>query len=111
MLRGTKTEICDFLGECNVYRHFVYKFPKIVWHLKGVLRKDASMKWTSHPEEQVDAFQRSMARLTTTPISALSNRDRPYMFEYDSSAYAVGAVLLQDQDEENPKELAPVRYW
>ena len=49
--------------------------------------------------------------MTAPPILALPKANRPYMIDTYASAYAIRAVLLQQQDEDNPTLWATVGYW
>ena len=57
------------------------------------------------------SFEELKARLNAPPILALPKANRPYMIDTDASAYATGAVLLQQQDEDDPTSWATVGYW
>ena len=76
-----------------------------------MLRKNAGNDWHNPTEEQLRSFEELKARLTAPPILALPKATRPYMIDTDASAYAIGAVLLQQQDEDDPTSWATVGYW
>ena len=101
------TQLRSFLGACNVYRRFVKDYSKIATPLSDMLRKDASNDWHEPTEGQSRAFEELKARLTSPPILALPKPDRPFMIDTDASAYAIGAVLLQQQDEVTPPRGPP----
>jgi hypothetical protein len=52
----TQSELCSFLGLCNVYRRFVAGFAKIAAPLNIPLRKGESPQLNSISEEQLGAF-------------------------------------------------------
>ena len=105
------TQLRSFLGACNVYRRFVKDYSKIATPLSDMLRKNADNNWHLPTEDQRRAFEELKARLTSPPILALPKASRPYMIYTDASAYAVGAVLLQQQDEDDPTSWATIGYW
>ena len=107
----TVTQLKSFLGACNVYRRFVKGYAKIASPLSDMLRKDAARDWDNPTEEQSRAFEELKARLTSPPILALPKPGRPIMVDTDASAYAVGAVLLQQQDEDDLTSWATIGYW
>ena len=74
-------------------------------------RKNAGNDWHNPTEEQLRSFEGLKAQLTAPPILALPKTNRPYMIDTDASAYAIGAVILQLQDEEDSTLWATVGYW
>ena len=76
-----------------------------------MLRKNLTNNWHDPTEGQWRAFQELKARLTSPPILALPKANRPYMIDTDASAYAVGAVLLKQQDEDDVTLRATTGYW
>ena len=79
--------------------------------LSDMLRKNAGNDWHDPTEEQLRSFEGLKARLTAPPILVLPKANRPYMIDTDASAYAIAAVLLQQQDEDDPTSWATVGYW
>ena len=67
-----------------------------------MVRKNAGKDWNNPTEEQVSSFEEHKARLTAPPVLALPKANRPYMIDTDASVYAIGAVLLQQQDDSDP---------
>ena len=76
-----------------------------------MLTKEAKNDFANPTEDQVKSFEDLKAALCSPPVLALPIRDRPYMLDTDSSAYQAGVVLLQQQDDENPKSWATIGYW
>jgi len=76
-----------------------------------MLRKDAVLDWDNPTTEQLEAFETLKAKLTSPPVLALPKANRPIMIDTDASQYAVGVVLLQQQDDEHPTEWATLGYW
>ena len=110
----TPTIMKSFLGACNVYRRFVKGFASVSTPLTDMLKKESGTEWgpdLEPTEEQREAFQRLKDALVRPPVLALPVRNRPYMIDCDASAYAIGVVLLQQQDETKPKEWATVGYY
>ena len=110
----TPTIMKSFLGCCNVYRRFIRSFAVTSTPLTDMLKKDSGVDWNSHiepTEEQREAFETLKDALTKPPVLALPVRDRPYMLDCDASAYAIGVVLLQQQNDDKPTEWATVGYF
>ena len=45
------------------------------------------------------------------PVLALPRADRPFMIDTDASSYQLGAVLLQQQDDNESKNWSTIGYW
>lgn len=56
----------------------------------------------------LNAFKRA---LISSPGLALPRLERTFMIDADASAYQIGAVLLQKQDEDKPSSGATIIYW
>lgn len=76
-----------------------------------MLKKDADPNWDYPTEEQCTAFETLNAKLIASPVLAFSKKGRPCMIDTDVSAYQLGAVLLQQQDENDPKSWVPIGNW
>ena len=62
-------------------------------------------------EEQEESFKTLNKSLTNPPIVALPMHNRSYMIDCNASQYAIGAVLLQQQNHDEPKEWATVGFF
>ena len=107
---STKKEV---LGFTNFYRRFIEGFSHIAQPLLDLTKADSVFKWS--PEEK-SAFDTLKDRITLAPILALPDNSRPYRVEADSSDFATGAVLSQQNLEDEKwhpvaflsKSLSPV---
>ena len=110
----TPTQMKSFLGACNVYRKFIRGLAHKSTPLTDMLKKDSGVDWHSpiEPDDaQLEAFNALKEALIKPPILALPKKGRPYMIDCDASAYAIGVVLLQQQDPDKPTEWATVGYY
>ena len=82
-----------FLGLAGYYRKFVHDYDIIVAPLTALTKKDG-FSWT---EEAAAAFLALKRTVTSAPVLALPDFDRPFVVECDASTYGFGAVLLQDK--------------
>jgi hypothetical protein len=89
-------DIRSFLGFCNFYRPFIRGFAHIVRPLNELTRKDAEWIWT---ERHQKAFDELRNRVTSEPVLAHPELDKPFELEVDASGFAVGAVLLQKKED------------
>ena len=81
-----------FLGLSTFYRKFVKGYAGIATPLTDLTKKDA-FKWNDATEE---AFKRLKEALTTSPILASLNFDKPFILECDASGMGIGVVLIKE---------------
>ncbi|KKA17469.1 Pol polyprotein, partial [Rasamsonia emersonii CBS 393.64] len=81
-------ELQSFIGLINNYRQYIEGYAKVMKPLFDLLRKDKSYEWTS---EQQQAFEEAKRRITTAPILAQHDPEKPTTIEIDASDYAIGA--------------------
>jgi Reverse transcriptase (RNA-dependent DNA polymerase)/RNase H-like domain found in reverse transcriptase/Integrase zinc binding domain/Retroviral aspartyl protease/Chromo (CHRromatin Organisation MOdifier) domain len=88
------SDVRSFLGLAGYYRRFVYKFSEIASPISELLQKDIKFQWT---DKQNEAFNKLKVALTTAPVLIIPDVDLPLTVRSDSSGFAVGATLMQDQ--------------
>ena len=98
-------DICSFHSFCNFYQPFIAGFASLAKPLNELTKKDTPFSWTKACQE---AFDHLKARMTSEPVLAHPNLDKQFELEVDTSGYAVGAVLLQQQDD---MKRHPVGYY
>jgi hypothetical protein len=76
------TQICSFLGLAGYYRRFIPKFSKIVKPMTKLLEKEA--------------FLTLKKLLTTAPVLAQPDIEKPFDMYCDASGTGIGGVLMQD---------------
>ena len=89
-----KRDVQSFLGFCNFYRHFIHHFADIACPLH-TLTGNVPFKWK---EECQTSFDKLKTLLTSEPILTIPNHHDKFRLETDTSQYAMGAVLMQNQD-------------
>ena len=114
----TAKEVHSFLGLASYYRRFIPKFAKWANPLHDLIRPIATkkkragtrlqpltpdqqlppFKWDSQHQE---SFDRLKDALTSSPILAYPNYDKPFILETDASLKGLGAVLMQEDDDGN----------
>jgi transposase InsO family protein len=92
-----KKEVQAFLGFVNFYRRFIKDFSHHARPLFDLTKKAEGWKWE---KEQKGAFERLKEAVTTAPVLAFPDEERPFRLEADSSDFATGAVLSQLSDDE-----------
>nr|GFB15062.1 reverse transcriptase domain-containing protein [Tanacetum cinerariifolium] len=84
--------IRSFLGHAGFYRCFIKDFSKISRPMTHFLEKNSPFIFSN---ECIQAFRTLKDKLTKAPILIAPNWDQPFELMYDTSDYAVGAVLGQ----------------
>ncbi|XP_020700689.2 uncharacterized protein LOC110112721 [Dendrobium catenatum] len=87
----TFTEIRSFHGLANFYRKFIKDFSLIMAPITDSL-KSKTFDWA---EPQQQAFEQVKAAISSAPVLALPDFDKPFTVDTDASAIGVGAVLSQ----------------
>lgn len=100
----TLKHLVSFLQMCSWYRRFIKNFAKVAEPLTRLTKKNAKWDWT---EDQQNAYHELKSRLTSAPILSQADETKPYIIKGDASSYAIGAVLVQGEGEdEHPVEFA-----
>jgi hypothetical protein len=86
-------QIRNFLGLVGYYHRFIPNFSKIAKPMTKLLEMDAKFKWSPQCEE---AFLTLKKLLTTTPMLAQPDIDKPFDVYCDASDTGIGGVLMQD---------------
>lgn len=86
-------QLRGFLGLSGYYRRFIHNYASIVGPLTALFKKDAS-HWN---DQAAVAFTSLKAAITSAPMFALPNCNRPFIIEADASSSGIGVVLSQDK--------------
>ena len=86
----TKREVHQFLGFASYYRHFIKDFAGIAKPLHRLTEEGGTFLWTDECER---AFEKLRHLLTTTPLLAYPDFNRPFILNTDASAVGIGAIL------------------
>ena len=100
----TAKHVKSFLGMTSYYRKFIKSYAKIAQPLNALLKKDTKFKWTSECEESFNTLKQS---LSSPPILAFPNFDRPFILATDSSDHSI--CYVSSQLDENGLE-HPIAY-
>jgi hypothetical protein len=84
-------QICNFLGLAGYYCRFIPNFSKIVKPMTKLLEKEAKFKWSPQCEE---AFLTLKQLLTTAPVLAQPDIEKPFDMYCDASGMSIGGVLM-----------------
>jgi hypothetical protein len=98
--------IQSFLGFCNFYRRFIEEYSKIAKPLFALTKKGVPWSWT---EKCQGAFEELKKKLTKAPVLAHYDPHAQTRVETDASDEALGGVLSQRINEDEPWH--PVAYF
>jgi hypothetical protein len=97
------TQLRGFIALASYYRRFVKNFSSIAEPLHRLLKKGTPYVWG---KDQNEAFEALKERLTTPPILAYPDFEKPFILYTDASSFALGAILAQKDDEKKEHVLA-----
>jgi hypothetical protein len=95
---SNKKEVQSFVGFINFYRRFIPGFSHHAHALFDLTMKDVRFIW-GLPQE--DSFRKLKELVTSAPVLVLPNDDLPFRLEANGSGIVTGAVLSQQQVDDN----------
>ena len=93
-----------FVGLTSYYRRFVPNYAKVARPLHQLTKKNVKSTWTQECQEAIDRLKEL---LTTSPVLAFPNFEKPFTIETDASGVGLGAILAQEGED---GEVRPVAY-
>jgi len=84
------TEVRIFLGVAQYWRKFISNFSSIATPLHALTGLNKVFQWGG---KQQKAFDTLKEKISTTPVLALPDLQRPFEIQTDANDYAMGAVL------------------
>jgi hypothetical protein len=85
-------QICCFLGLAGYYHQFIPNISKITKPMTKLLEKEAKFKWSPQCKED---FLTLKKLLTTAPVLAQPDIEKPFDVYCDASGMGIGGVLMQ----------------
>jgi hypothetical protein len=89
----TVHQVRSFLGLAGYYRRFIPDFSKLVKPITSLLKNETKFNWSSECNE---AFEKLKILLTTAPVLAQPDINKPFDLYYDASGSGLGCVLMQE---------------
>jgi hypothetical protein len=86
-------QVRSFLGLAGYYRRFIPDFSKLVKPITSLLKNDTKFNWSSRCNE---AFEHLKVLLTTAPVLAQPDIEKPFDVYSDASGSGLGCVLMQE---------------
>ena len=81
---------------CHILPRFIRNFAQIAKPLYHLTERGASFCWS---EECQYAFEDLQVKLTTAPVLAYSNFEKPFTLDTDASDFGIRAVLSQEDEQ------------
>jgi hypothetical protein len=89
----TVHQVRSFLGLAGYYRRFISDFSKLVKPITSLFKNDIKCNWSSKCNE---AFEQLKVLLTTSPVLAQPDIEKPFDVYCDASGSGLGCVLMQE---------------
>lgn len=99
----TVKQVRQFLGATGFFRKHVKDYAAVAAPLSSLLKKWATFHWG--PKQQA-AFEALKCKLASEPILKQPDFDRPFEVHCDASGVAIGACLIQRDDQGKPHAVA-----
>ena len=87
-------QVQSFLGLAGYYHRFIPDFSKTAKPMTRLLQKDEKFSWTPECEA---AFHTLRTLLTTAPVLAQPDIEKPFDVFCDASGIGLGCVLMQEE--------------
>jgi len=95
-------EVRKTLGVLGYQRPFIRNFAKIAKPIVDLTKKGTPFQWT---DERKEALETLIQKVTSEPVLAYPDPERPFELEVDASAYAVGAILFQRDAQDRKRDV------
>lgn len=94
----TLKELKRFLGMTQWYSRFIKDYAEIAGPLTDLTRgKPTHLKWNENADE---SFKKLKVKLSSPPVLANPDYNRPFYIQTDASDVGIGAILMQKLDGE-----------
>ena len=90
------SQVRSFLGFANYFRRIVCHYAELAKPLDQITGRHSVFSWN---EERQQAFEDIKSALITAPVLHLADVSKPFRIHTDASDIALGAVLLQEYDD------------
>jgi len=87
-------ELRSYLVICNYYRKFIENYSIKTANLSSLLKRDAKFVWNT-----VHQFDFLKSALTSAPVLAFPNMQKPFILSTDASCSGIAYILSQEDDQ------------
>ena len=103
-------QVHSFLGMVGYYHRFIPDFSKISKPITELLKNQTKFVWSSKCNE---AFETLKKLLTTAPILAQPDIEKPFEVYCDASSIVIGCVLMQEGrgSSSTMRSTTPLMIW
>ena len=98
-----RREVQQFLGFANYYRRFIRDFAQLARPLYRLTEETASFQWSDDCQESFDTLCEC---LSSAPVLAYPDFNRPFILDTDASDIGIGGVLSQLDEEGRERVIA-----
>ena len=95
-------QVCSVLGILGYQRPFIQGFAKLARPLTELTKKDKNFEWTQECRTALDAL---INIVMSEPVLKCPNPEKPFKLEVDASAFAIGAILFQQDENGKQREI------
>jgi hypothetical protein len=89
----TVHQVRSFLGLAGYYCRFILDFSKLVKPITSLLKNGTKFNWSSRC---IESFEQLKMLLTTAPVLAQPDIEKPFDVYCDASGNGLGCVLMQE---------------
>src|SRR5258706_1749239 len=89
-------DIQSFIGFVNFYQRFIQNFSEIAHPLHMLTQKSKDWSWGAAEQQAFNALKNA---ITSAPTLTFPSRSSLFHLECDASNFAMGAILLQQQED------------
>src|SRR5260221_155325 len=89
-------DVQSFIGFVNFYQRFIHNFSEIACLLHALTCKSKDWLWGAAEQQAFDALK---SAVTSVPMLAFPSKSSPFHLECNTSNFATGAILLQQQED------------
>lgn len=98
-------DVRRLLGLAGWYRRFIPDFASITAPITALTKKTKlKFEWTDQAQQ---AFEKVKTRLSSSPVLANPDYERPFIIQTDASDIGIGGILVQGEGEQE----RVVAYW
>ncbi len=91
----TVKQVRSFLGFGNYYRKFIPGFAHLTQPLHDLTKKNKPWTWTAECQVAFDILKECF---TSAPVLMMPDVNKHFVLQTDASDHAIGAVLMQEDE-------------